>query len=799
MNDCRAIQLINEDKKFNQSTLEYFKQWIGDRDVGLDYHVVSVFGSQSSGKSTLLNALFKTEFDTMNAQFKRQQTTKGIWIAHSKEIACTKEVGDGVKGLDLFVLDVEGSDGAERGEDKDFERKAALFALATSEVLIVNMWEQQVGLYQGNNMGLLKTVFEVNLSLFGHKRDKQKILLLFVIRDFTGFTPLSSLLETLTAELESMWMDLNKPAEAENSTLYDFFDLDFTGLSHKLFKPEEFAGDVAKLGNRFVDRTSENFYLQAKYHQGLPLDGWTFYADSCWEQIESNKDLDLPTQQTLVAKFKTEEISNVAFNNFLSNYSTLETGLSGTELANQLKDLKDKCLAEYDNYGCRYMKNIYLEKRDELLEKLQTKFNEAISKHIDSLLESIVKNFKSLTVENASKVPFTKRLHGAREVALRTFETDTQEFVSLKLKPSLDDELAVLTVKINELAEQECAKEIKSIITRAKKYLYKNVRDTVITLLSHPKNNVWELVMVTFEKAFTESISKYKAVAEKDGDEDGILYDFQVDASLEGDQEIYQTIRSNSWTILYEVVHQYLKLDNVVSIIRDIFDNHFRYDEHDVPRLWKDELEVDEAFKIARMKAVEMLDILSTASIAGVEIVPDAELVREEQDDDDGGVDKAGADASNDIHTKRFSNILNITEKEKVLQQFRRQANFAVVEAKRSTIRTTTHIPIWMYGLLVVLGWNEFMMILRNPLLISFLLIAAAAFYFIHKLHLWGPLATFATSATEETKLTIKSKLRSMLMDGNNNSNTIPMQPIESFELQDFSNKETTEKIEQEE
>lgn len=33
----------------------------------------------------------------------------------------------------------------------------------------MNMWEHQVGLYQGANMSLLKTVFEVNLGLFGKK------------------------------------------------------------------------------------------------------------------------------------------------------------------------------------------------------------------------------------------------------------------------------------------------------------------------------------------------------------------------------------------------------------------------------------------------------------------------------------------------------------------------------------------------------------------------------------------------------------------------------------------------------
>jgi hypothetical protein len=74
----------------------------------------------------------------------------------------------------ILVMDVEGTDGRERGEDQDFERKSALFALATSEVLIVNIWEHQVGLYQGANMGLLKTVFEVNLQLF--MKDKQYVL-----------------------------------------------------------------------------------------------------------------------------------------------------------------------------------------------------------------------------------------------------------------------------------------------------------------------------------------------------------------------------------------------------------------------------------------------------------------------------------------------------------------------------------------------------------------------------------------------------------------------------------------------
>jgi hypothetical protein len=104
---------------------------------------------------------------------ERRQTTKGIWMSKNKRGDTEGSTSYGMAD-NILVMDVEGTDGRERGEDQDFERKSALFALATSEVLIVNIWEHQVGLYQGANMGLLKTVFEVNLQLF--LKDKQWVL-----------------------------------------------------------------------------------------------------------------------------------------------------------------------------------------------------------------------------------------------------------------------------------------------------------------------------------------------------------------------------------------------------------------------------------------------------------------------------------------------------------------------------------------------------------------------------------------------------------------------------------------------
>ena len=123
-----SIQLINEQKEFSKQLTPYLAECLKTKDIDQNYHVISVFGSQSSGKSTLLNFLFNTHFDTMDANVKRQQTTKGIWLSHTTTVNTTKVDSLGVD-TDIFVLDVEGSDGAERGEDQDFERKATLLPL----------------------------------------------------------------------------------------------------------------------------------------------------------------------------------------------------------------------------------------------------------------------------------------------------------------------------------------------------------------------------------------------------------------------------------------------------------------------------------------------------------------------------------------------------------------------------------------------------------------------------------------------------------------------------------------------
>lgn len=81
------------------------------------------------------------------------------------------------------------------------------------------------------------------------------------------------------------------------------------------------------------------------------------------------------------------------------------------------------------------------------------------------------------------------------------------------------------------------------------------------------------------------------------------------------------------------------------------------------------------------------------------------------------------SDLNGDTEEFDFESTLTIFSETKaldILNRFRRDADAYYVEAKRSTVSGIAQIPYWMYGVLVVLGWNEAMAILFNPLYFTF-------------------------------------------------------------------------------
>jgi len=122
----------------------------------------------------------------------------------------------------ILVFDIEGTDSKERGDQRlTFEQTTSLFALAIADVLLINMWTNDIGRYGASNYGLLKVIFEVNLKLFDQKSSKK---LLFVLRDFVdkgnNFDRIREILEN---DLNKIWGEIYKPDKFANSKPSDFF------------------------------------------------------------------------------------------------------------------------------------------------------------------------------------------------------------------------------------------------------------------------------------------------------------------------------------------------------------------------------------------------------------------------------------------------------------------------------------------------------------------------------------------------------------------------------------------------
>lgn len=113
-------------------------------------------------------------------------------------------------------------------------------------------------------------------------RSDQRTLLLFVIRDHIGQTPLANLAATLKQDLQRIWDSLSKPEGLQNCQLSDFFDLSFTGLPHKVLVPDKFEDEVRNLRRRFTDPNREDYVFRPAYHKRIPADGVAFYMQNIW-------------------------------------------------------------------------------------------------------------------------------------------------------------------------------------------------------------------------------------------------------------------------------------------------------------------------------------------------------------------------------------------------------------------------------------------------------------------------------------------------------------------------------------
>ena len=731
--------------------------------AGFNYHLISVFGSQSTGKSTLLNHLFGTEFGVMSED-DRRQTTKGIWMSKNKKDHVSseqKKMAD-----NILVMDVEGTDGRERGEDQDFERKSALFALATSEVLIVNIWEHQVGLYQGANMGLLKTVFEVNLDLFlkNNKydgpnffsdsilmpyRSNPRSLLFFVIRDHLGATPLANLRKTLTQDLSRIWAGLNKPPGMEKSKIEDYFDFAFAALPHKILQPERFVSEVAKLGTRFreghrdvkrdafkADEEIEGGIFLPEYHRRIPADGLPIYAEQVWEQIVNNKDLDLPTQQELMAQFRCDEIARevlVGFDEAILPFEERQVlGIkSGNPevlggLGTAMRSARMKTMKNFETEASRYHKGVYGRKKTELESKIDGRLKALFQGQLSAAHKAGVRGFSdsvSAAVKAGQKkgvnYDFAEIVDREKKAALMKFDKEAKA-VLVEGAPwsNYKQELSLYQKDLGEVSARLRRDEMRRLATRIERWVRSRLGESVGLEFNalgsgrggsgapesgerEAEKEIWDRIWNLFVKTVQEAEDRFTQRAKSFDASTG-----EVDVGL-------WRLRRKSWGVLKAKIDEEMMEGNLLLKLRENFEDKFRYDETGVPRIWRPTDDIEGIYTKARESTLVLIPLLSRFQSAHASsppplddfighTPPDATPADEEDMMPIGGVDEEDGKSLEEEMT-----VLTDAKRQDVTTRFKKTADGVYVEAKRSAIGGMTQIPVYFYVLLIALGWNE--------------------------------------------------------------------------------------------
>ncbi|KAK5552853.1 Dynamin-like GTPase that mediates homotypic ER fusion [Exophiala xenobiotica] len=815
-----GVQVIDEEKEFNQDLSKYLT-YAGVSHSGFNYHLISVFGSQSTGKSTLLNALFGTDFSVMS-EAERRQTTKGIWLSKNK--STQTDMAD-----NILVMDVEGTDGRERGEDQDFERKSSLFALATSEVLMVNIWEHQVGLYQGANMGLLKTVFEVNLQLFlKDKRSTSRSLLYFVIRDFLGTTPLQNLRNTLMQDMGRIWQSLSKPQGLEKSNIEDYFDFAFTALPHKLYQPDQFKADVAKMATRFReghrDRRRdallgefEGGVFLPEYHRRIPADGFSHYAEGVWDQIVNNKDLDLPTQQELLAQFRCDEIMREVMVHFDDAITPLETQQANSAktgsaeiisgLGAAMRTARAEAIKSFETEAGRYHKGVYQRKRTELESKTDARLKALFAGQLTAAHKDGVQQFSD-AVSGAVKAgqkkgasyDFAEIVKEQKQIALKKFESIAKEGIIEGLPWSdYKQETTLYQKDLDKVSGQLRRDEMRRLATRVERWVRSKLNDSIgleFNALGSGRGGsgapehgdkptekaIWDRIWTLFTTTVQEAEKRFADRAAS------------FDASAEEVEVGRWRLRRKSWAVLRAKIDEEMMEGNLLLKLRENFEDKFRYDEAGVPRIWRPTDDIEGVYTRARESTLTLIPLLARFrhSESGtpppldrwIGPTPATATAADEEDlTPIGGVDEEEGKSLEEETT-----ILTEAKRQDLTVRFKKAADGVYVEAKRSAIGGMTQVPLYFYGLLLALGWNEIVAVLRNPVYFIFLILLAVGAYVTYTLNLWGPMLKMTNAASQQAIEEGKRRLRDFL-DENPTARqaAVAMTGREEFEMSNLS------------
>lgn len=550
--------------------------------------------------------------------------------------------------------------------------------------------------------------------------------------------------------MSRLWDSISKPSGLEKSTIHDYFDFQFYGLPHKGYQPEQFVTETKNLSTRFREdkkdpglnplngEFSDGGVFLPEYHRRIPADGFAIYAEGIWDQIVNNKDLDLPTQQELLAQFRCDEILREVMIGFDESIIPFEDKQSQAArlgepevlggLGAAMRSARTKVVKGFETEASRYHKGVYKRKRAELEDKVDTRLKALFQGQINAAHKTGVNEFSEAVTaavkagqKKGTGYDFAEIVNQETKTAMEKYEAVAHATVVESTSWSnYEQELALYEKELAEVSGRLRRDEMRRLASRVERWVQSRLGESIgieFNALGSGRagggapetgskptekdfwDRVWNIFVETVldaERRFTDRASSFDASLE------------EVDVGL-------WRLRRKSWGVLRAKIDEEMIEGNLLLKLRENFEDKFRYDDDGVPRIWRPTDDIEGVYTRARESTLTLIPLLSRFRLAETSASPpldgwvghtpsSATPADEEDLPPIGGVDEDEGKSLEEEMT-----ILSDGKRQELTVRFKKAADGVYVEAKRSAVGGMTQVPLYFYGILLALGWNEIM------------------------------------------------------------------------------------------
>ncbi|KAK6128020.1 hypothetical protein DH2020_038223 [Rehmannia glutinosa] len=582
------------------------------------------------------------------------------------------------------------SDG--RHDDTAFEKQSALFALAVSDIVLINMWCHDIGREQAANKPLLKTVFQ---------------------------TPLENLEPVLREDIQKV-----PHMQLFAMFLDGSYAVEVVALSSYEEKEEQFKEQVASLRQRFFHSIAPGG-LAGDRRGVVPASGFSFSAQQIWKVIKENKDLDLPAHKVMVATVRCEEIANEKFSSFIANeeWRQLEEMVQSQTVpgfGRKLTSIIDVCISEYDSEAAYFDEGVRSSKRKQLEEKLLQLVQPAYQFMLGHIRSGTLDRFKE-AFENALNEGkgFAMAARDCTEYFMSQFDEasadvdiDQANWDSSKVRDKLrrDIDAHISTVRAAKLSE---------LTTLYEKKLNEALSGPVEALLDGASDDTWPAIRKLFRRETEKAVSGFSSA----------LSGFEMDEVTK--EKLLLGLEDHARGIVEAKAKE--EAGRVLIRMKDRFSTLFSHDSDSMPRVWTGKEDIRAITKTARSASLKLLSVM-----AAIRLDDDADSI--ENTLSLALIDpKSGAATNRSISGDPLASsswdevpssktLLTPVQCKSLWRQFKVETEYTVTQAiaaQEASKRNNNWLPPpWAIAALVILGFNEFMTLLRNPLYLGVIFVA---------------------------------------------------------------------------